>query len=146
MQSGWINEDQFEMIAGLMRKEAERTTKGDLPVVRTHGDSWRDNVLITPNGQAVLFDNALKYGLAANDIAFAIGDRVLAWLTKEDGEAKGMVEAFMRGYGEHTNMGDVFAGLGFKAVVGAAFDEYSDQERGQIVGWIIRTSFITSSE
>jgi hypothetical protein len=136
-KAGWISEVDFGEVERLMRLEALRLINAGTEVNRVHGDSWRDNVLIAADGQAVLFDNALKYGLAANDIAFAIGDRVLEWLTTGDDQANWEVEAFIKGYGEQNLTSDVFVGLGFKAVVGAAFDEYSFEDRSKIIIWIV---------
>jgi hypothetical protein len=131
---GWVSEDTYEHIRQNLELIAQDMLASDISAVRVHGDAWRDNVLIVDN-RAILFDNAIKYGIAGNDVGFAIGDRVLVYLVNNDLLARESVESFFNVYGEDV-LSDVFLAMGFKAVVGAAFDNYDIEDRSRIIRWI----------
>lgn len=134
----WITEPQFDEISNLMKADAGRMViDNEVLVSRIHGDAWRENVRVREDGEIVLFDNALKYGPLAYDVGFAIGDRVLAWLTMGNKSVRDSIDAFMSGYEDATVLKDVFVALGFKSVVGAAFDNYADDDREKIIKWAI---------
>jgi len=134
-EEGWTDDDQIHRIEEKMRHLAEEMMAEKVLIYRSHGDAWRDNVMVSPDGNSVeLFDNALAYAPPAYDVAFAMGDQLIKYLVTGDQEAKQRVDVFIEGYIPDSH---VYCNLPlflvYKLVVGAAFDGYNIDQRRKIM-------------
>lgn len=113
------------------------TTTAEPRLTRIHGDAWRENILVTDEGEIILFDHALAVGYPGYDVAFGFGDQLIRYLALGQQDALDNVNAFLAGYGEGQELDaalkEAFAPFGFKLMVGAAFDGYSESIQKQLL-------------
>lgn len=134
----WLPESERQRLLTNMKLVAKDEYDREGTLVRTHGDNWEGNWWISDDTREVtLFDPASAYGRRGEDIAFAIGKQLISYLRTGDIQALRLINAFYDGYGRDELFNkakkEMWKGLAFKMVVGAAFDGYDDKTKLRLV-------------